>query len=497
MWTPETLEQFAAEALGARKVVVVSNREPYMHYRESGEIRWIKPAGGLVAALDPVLRAVGGIWIAHGAGTADRATADSSGRLSVPPDEKRYTLRRVWLSKREEEGYYFGLSNEALWPLCHVAFVRPLFRQADWAIYESVNRKFAAAVLEEVGSAPALVLVQDYHLALLPKLLREARPDLGIAHFWHIPWPNPEIFRICPWRRDLLEGILGNDLIGFHLQYHCLRFLESVEGELQVRIDREHQCIFYGDRVTYVRSFPIGTDAQAISDMSQSDEVTAEIASLWRLLSSSTEVVGVSVDRLDYTKGVPERLQAIDRFLSENPSWRGRVQFLAVAAPSRIHIQTYQNLGDQVSDLVEDINWRHGSDGWQPLITLQHHVGVRTAVAIYRLGHVCLVTSLHDGMNLVAKEYVAARADGDGVLLLSRFTGSARDFPDAILVNPYDVAGMATALAAALEMPEEERRARMARMRAQIFERNVYDWARRVFDAAVRRADASPPALMP
>ncbi len=493
----EDLGAYAAEVLNGRKIIVVSNREPYMHQRQGGEIRCNRPAGGLVNTLDPVMRAVRGVWVAHGAGDADRASADADGRIAVPPDNPRYTLRRVWLTKREEAGYYYGLSNEALWPLCHVAYVRPTFRAEDWTAYEAVNRKFAAAVLDEAGDDQALVLVQDYHLALLPRMLKETRPHLGVAHFWHIPWPTHELFRVCPWRREILEGLLGNDLLGLQTQYDCNRFLECVDAELQVRVDREQQCVWHGDRVTYVRSFPIGTDAAGVAAQADSAETAAEAERLQRLLGPGVEAVAVGVDRLDYTKGIPERFEAIDRFFIENPAWQGRFQYIGVAAPSRTRIRTYQELGDRVGSLVDDINWRHGTDNWKPIVLLREHVGPATTRALYRLGRLCLVTSLHDGMNLVAKEYVAARTDGDGVLILSRFTGAASELVDAILVNPYDASSTARAILASLEMTEDERRRRMERMRARVFERNVFEWARRLLGEAARRAEAPVPGAPP
>lgn len=493
MWTPEQLEQFAHENLGGRKIVVVSNREPYMHDREQGIVKWVKPPGGLVGALDPILRSVRGTWVAHGAGSADRATADKEGRLQVPPDDPQYTLRRVWLSKNEEAGYYYGMSNEALWPLCHICYVRPVFRESDWLMYQNVNRKFADVVIEEIDDAPALVLVQDYHLSLLPRLLRIARPDIGIGMFWHIPWPNSDVFRTCPWRKEILEGILGNDVIGFHVQNNCMKFLDCVDAELQARTDREHQCVHHGDFVTYVAPFPIGTDAQAIAEDVASPRVLAEKERLAKMLAPSTTFVAVGVDRVDYTKGIPERLKVIDHFLIENPAWREKFQYLGIGAPSRMHIQTYQNLTDEIKDLIEDINWRHGTDNWQPIVFLNEPAGSATVHALYALGNACLVTSLHDGMNLVAKEYAAARVDGDGILILSRFTGAANDLPEAVLVNPHDVVGTAKALAVAVEMPEAERRSRMERIRAQVLDRNVFHWAQRLFAATMRRADALTP----
>ncbi|RMH59851.1 MAG: trehalose-6-phosphate synthase [Candidatus Hydrogenedentota bacterium] len=497
LWDASRLEDFVRSILGDRKIIVMANREPYQHKRVGGELQYFKPAGGVVTALDPVLRAVGGVWVGHGSGGADKMASDEKGRVEVPPKDPRYLLRRIFLSKEEEKGYYFGFSNEALWPLCHVAYIRPRFRWSDWKTYEAVNRKFAEAALEEVGDDSALVMVQDYHLALVPKFLKEARPDLGVVHFWHIPWPNAEVFRICPWRREIFEGLMGNDLLAFHLQYYCLQFLESIESEMQVRVDREHQCIFHGDQVTYVRPFPIGMDAVNVSNLADSEKVRKEEERLRIEHHLTAEVLAVGVDRLDYTKGIPERLQAIDRFLELHPEWHGRFQYIGAAAPSRTHIREYQDLADTVEDLVRDINWRYGSDQWQPVVVLNETIGPETAVALYRMGRICLVTSLQDGMNLVAKEYVASQGADPGVLILSCFAGAARDLPDALIVNPYDIEGMAHSIHEAIEMPEEERRVRMERMRTQVFQRNVYDWARRLFDAGVKRVEGSVPVYFP
>lgn len=488
-WDAALLGEYVKSILGGRKVVVVSNREPYRHERVGGEIRWDRPAGGVVTALDPVLQAVGGVWVGHGSGNADKQTADENGRLAVPPGESRYTLRRVWLSKEEVSGYYFGVSNETLWPLCHLAFVRPEFREEHWKIYRDVNQKFAEAVLEEVGDEPALVMVQDYHFALLPKFLKDARPDLAVAHFWHIPWPNPEIFRICPWRQEIIEGLLCNDLLGFHSQHYCRQFLDSVDSELIRRVDRTDQTVHSDDHVAYVRTFPIGIDGEKTLKLANSESVEEEITRLRKQYHLTAEHIAVGVDRLDYTKGIPERLLAIDRFLTDHPEWKEKFQYVGVAAPSRIRIPAYQAIADRVEELVEDINWRHGSDEWKPIVFIHETVGKETVTALYRLGQLCLVTSLHDGMNLVAKEFIASSVGRPGVLLLSCFTGAAHEFPEALLVNPYDRAETADAIYKALTMSEEERSQRMEKMRERVLTRNVYDWARRLFAAAVRKAD--------
>src|SRR5688572_26032445 len=259
-WTKARLEEVARTRLGGAKLIVVANREPYIHRYRDGEIEWVRPAGGLTTALDPVMRACGGVWVAHGSGTADRATADAMGRVRVPPDDPSYTLRRVWLTPEQEEGYYYGFANSTLWPLCHQVYQRPTFDPAHWAAYREVNELFAAAVLEEARGGPAVIFVQDYHFALLPRLLKDARPDLVVAQFWHIPWPNPETFRVCPWAGELLDGLLGNDLLAFHTQNHCNNFLETVDRAVESRVCRERFSVRRDGRETQVRPFPISVD---------------------------------------------------------------------------------------------------------------------------------------------------------------------------------------------------------------------------------------------
>lgn len=473
LWTEERLKQFVNLRLGKRPLLVVSNREPVSHVWRGGEIQAQTPASGMVTAIEPVMRACGGVWVAHGSGDADAQMVDARGRLGLPVDDPRYTLRRVWLSKDEEEGYYYGFANEGLWPLCHIVHTRPLFRPDDWAHYRGVNEKFAAVVLEEMEATDApIVLIQDYHFALLPALIKEERPDARVAIFWHIPWPNFEAFSICPWQHEILGGMLGADLIGFHTQYHCNNFLDTVERAIEARIDWEHFSVIRGQRTTYVKPFPISVAPEFVED----PPATSRKALLDEL-GISPEFLGVGVERVDYTKGLPERFRALRRFFERYPDYRERVVFVQLAAPSRSRIKRYQELGAEVDETVQEVNRTLATRNWQPILYLKGHHEHREIWPFYRYADFCMVTSLHDGMNLVAKEFVSARDDEDGALILSRFTGASRELRDALLVNPYDLDEMAEAIRSAVEMPPDERRARMARMRQVVREQNIYRWA--------------------
>ncbi|HEY7651056.1 MAG TPA: trehalose-6-phosphate synthase [Methylomirabilota bacterium] len=488
VWTEERLKQFVQLRVGAKALFVVSNREPVSHVYQNSTIVPQTPASGVVSALEPVARACGGVWVAHGSGDADRQTADAHGRLGLPPDDPRYTLRRVWLTAEEEAGYYYGFANEGLWPLCHVVHARPLFRPADWAHYRDVNARFAAALLEEMEGVEApLVLVQDYHFALLPALVRAARPDARIAIFWHIPWPNFEAFDICPWQRELLEGMLAADLIGFHTQYHCNNFLDSVDRALEARIDGEHFAVVRGQHTAYVKPFPISV-APGVPD----GEVGLSRQALDHELGVSAEILGVGVERVDYTKGLLERFQALARFFELYPEYQQRLVFVQLAAPSRSRIPRYQELQAEIRTTVDHINRSLQTRGWRPIVYLERHYERRHIWSFYRHAAFCMVTSLHDGMNLVAKEFVSARDDGQGVLILSRLTGAARELREALLINPYDVDAMAEAIRTAVEMSPDEQRLRMSRMHQWVAENNVYGWAGRLVGelARIRR----PPA---
>jgi len=473
IWTEERLKQFVQMQLNGRLLVVVSNREPVSHVWRGGQIHAQAPASGLVTAMDPVMRACGGVWVAHASGDADRETADGRGRLGVPVDDPRYTLRRVWLSKEEEQGYYSGFSNEGLWPLCHIVHTRPVFRPDDWSYYLEVNQKFADTVLDQIKDAESpLVLIQDYHFAPLSALIKAERPDARVAIFWHIPWPNFEAFGICPWQRELLLGMLGADLIGFHTQYYCNNFLETVDRALEARIDWERFSVTRGEHTTYVKPFPISVAPEFVDEPPRVSRVE-----LLRKLGIQAEFLGVGVERIDYTKGLPERIRALRFFFETYPEYRERLVFVQLAAPSRGMIDRYQEIQKEVEDRVREINQAFQTKTWRPILYLKAHHEHRDIWAYYRHADFCMVTSLHDGMNLVAKEFVSVRDDEDGVLILSRFAGASHELRDALIVNPYDLTGMAEAVRAALEMPPEERRARMIRMRHSVVDHNIYRWA--------------------
>jgi trehalose 6-phosphate synthase len=487
-WTRDALHQVVEGVLGHRQLIIVSNREPYSHRLEGEEIVCERPISGLVTALDPVMRACGGTWVAHGSGNADREVVDAHDQVRVPPEDPKYTLRRVWLSKADQNDYYYGFANQALWPLCHVAYQRPLFAAEDWEAYTRVNQQFAAAVLEEAGGTDAIVLIQDYHFAVLPALLREANPKLLIAQFWHIPWPNREVFRICPWGPEILDGLLGNDLLGFQIRYHCQNFLDTVAVTTEARVDAEISAVTRAGHETLVRPFPISVDIDALTESAHAAGTAARVTRVRHHLGLTNQRVLLGIDRIDYTKGIPERLRALDRLLTTHPEYIGNVRFVQIGAPSRMRIPTYQGLAKEIEALVGEINWKHGQGHWSPIIYRETPAPPDEVLAYYQLADVCVVTSLHDGMNLVAKEYVAARSDGDGVLVLSRFTGSARELEQSLRVNPYAADEVAAAMHQALCMDEAERRARMAALRETVAQNNIYRWAGKMFNELGRIA---------
>ena len=486
-WSAERLHRTLERSLRGEGVVVVANREPYLHERTSGgSLKVVRPASGLVTALEPVMRACSGTWIAHGSGSADRETVDRHDRVSVPPGEDAYSLRRVWLSEEEERGYYYGFSNEGLWPLCHTAHTRPVFRAGDWRHYQLVNERFADAVQDEVSGTDPIVLVQDYHFALAPRLIRRRLPRATVITFWHIPWPTAERFATCPWAKELLTGLLGSSVLGFHTQAHCNNFIESVERHLEARIDRERHAVVLGGRESLVRSYPISIEwpNRAAAETAPADECRRTVLADLGLRPDA--LLGVGVDRLDYTKGIEERLQAVDRLLERFPHLRGRFTFVQLAAPSRTLIERYRVLHQSVEDLAARINQRFSSGTYRPVILLRANHAPSAVFRFLRAADVCYLSSLHDGMNLVAKEFVAARDDERGVLVLSRFTGAARELTEALIVNPYDLEEASAALATAVAMPAREQADRMRAMRSYVAEFNVYRWAGRMLTDAAR-----------
>jgi trehalose 6-phosphate synthase len=498
-WTADRLRGALKQHLQGERIVVLANREPYIHHRSEDTVQVRHPASGLVTALEPVMRACSGVWVAHGSGSADREMSDERGRVWVPPGEESYVVRRVWLSEAEEKGYYYGFSNEGIWPLCHVADARPVFRSEDWEHYSRVNQRFADAVCEEVDSDDPIILVQDYHFALAPRMIRQRLPRATILTFWHIPWPNAERLGICPWREEILSGLLGSSIVGFHTQQHCNNFIDSVDAFLESRIDRENNSVVQGMRRTLVRAYPISIEwpLRRLEGLPGIEDCRASVRR--DLGIDEQALLGVGIDRLDYTKGIEERLRAVEVLLERHPEYRGRFVFAQLAAPSRTKIERYQELNDRVESLAEQINARWGSAAYRPIILLRAHHEPATVFRYFRAADLCYVSSLHDGMNLVAKEFVAARDDERGVLVLSQFTGAARDLPEALIVNPYDLAQAGEALATALTMPPAEQRERMRSMRRMVSEFNVYRWAgRMLLDAAeVRRRDRMAGRLAP
>ncbi len=478
VWTPARLKEFVKTKLNGKSIFVVSNREPYRHIQKGKDIVCEVPASGLVTAIEPILKACGGTWIAQGDGDADRLTVDAHDRLRVPPEEPQYHLRRLWLTKEEEDGFYYGFSNEGLWPLCHIAHTRPIFRVADWQQYETVNRKFAEAVLEEIENVETpYILIQDYHFALLPELIKTKRPDAHVAIFWHIPWPNPESFGICPWQKQLLKGMLGADIIGFHTQFHCNNFLDTVDRFLESRIDYENFSIHCEGHITWVKPFPISIAFSEGDQKPAEDGPPANKENLLKPHGISAEFIGVGVDRLDYTKGILERFRSVEHFLETYPDYQQKFTFVELAAPSRSLISKYQEFSLEVEKEAERINNRFKVKNWKPILLLKKHHSHQEIFPFYRAADLCMVTSLHDGMNLVAKEFVMVRSDEKGVLILSQFTGASRELADALIVNPYDIAQMAEAIARALKMPTLEQAERMKAMRHVLRERNIYRWA--------------------
>jgi trehalose 6-phosphate synthase/phosphatase len=482
-WTPQALQQVVREQLDSGPIIVVSNREPCIHNTGADGVPELQvPASGMVTAMEPVMRACSGsgTWIAHGSGDADRLMVDADDHVRVPPDGPGYTLRRVWLSPEQEAGYYYGFSNEGLWALCHLAYVRPEFREADWQQYVAVNEKFAAVTAEESTTDDPVILIQDFHLALLPQLVRARRPQATIAMFWHIPWPNAETFGVCPWKRELLLHMLGADILGFHTLHHCRNFLESLDRFIECNVNHESMRVTLRGHVCRVRAYPISIEWPP-HWLARAPAPAAARAAVVKRFNLVPDVhIGVGIERWDFTKGIIERFRALEALFDKYPKWRGRVSFLQVAAPSRSKLPAYQELQRHTLAELSRINERFARDGWVPIVLVPQHQEPLQVFELYRAADFCLVNSLHDGMNLVAKEFVAAREDEEGVLILSTFAGASRELVEALLINPFDVPETAAAIVAALEMPREQRQLRMRLMRRTLGENNVYRWAGRM-----------------
>lgn len=473
-WTVDRLKEFIKARLKGKSIYVVSNREPYIHKKVGDKIQCLVPASGMVTALESVMEACGGTWLAYGSGSADKLTVDKQDKIQVPPDEPQYTLKRIWLTQEQVKGFYVGFSNEALWPLCHMAHNRPIFRQQDWAEYKKVNGKFAAALLREIKNvSQPVILIQDFHFALLPEMIKASRPDAEVFLFWHIPWPSPEAFGICPWRKEILGGMLGADVVGFHTQQYCNNFIDTVNSELESLTDFEHFSVTYKKHSSFIKPFPISIDFTN----DDSKIVSVDKSVLLKKYGIESEYLGLGVDRLDYTKGIMERFKGIDFFFKLQPEFREKFTFLQIAPLSRTSVLKYQEFSEDVIAEAERINKKYQTANWQPIVLRTEHHTHAELNNLYKLANVCMVTSLSDGMNLVAKEYVAERNDELGVLILSQFTGSARSLKGALIINPYSAEETAKSINEAITMPASEQHRRMKKMRESVKDYNVYRWA--------------------
>jgi trehalose 6-phosphate synthase len=499
-----------ARHLRGRTLILLSNREPYEHVARDGggDATVRRPAGGLVSALDPTMQRTHGVWVAWGSGSADRDAADAAGRVAVPPENPSYTLRRVWLDEADVEGYYLGFANSALWPLCHMLIQHFQFRSEHWERYQDVNARFAAAVADEArrSEGQPVVWVHDYHFALVAKLLRArcapgAGGDAGrmpfVHQFWHIPFPPPDILRllphgVCP---ALLEGLLGNDLLEFHTERYAQNFLACVAELVPgAEVDADARRVRVGGHTTEVAAYPISIDVASYDAMARAPLAEAAARALREKHTQPSDAgecqLGVSVDRVDYTKGIPERLRALDFLWSEFPELRERLTFLFVATPSRSELAAYRDLSEEVAATVAEVNARYGTRHWTPILFHNENVDAEQLAAVYRAADLCLVSSLQDGMNLVAKEFIACQVDERGVLVLSRFAGAAEEIDGAVLINPFNTDGFARGIRAALDMPHDERRRRMHAMREQLRDTTIFDWLDAILSRAAALIDA-------
>ncbi len=485
-WNPSSLKGLLQKELSGDEILILSNREPYIHNWKDGEIVVQVPASGLVTALEPIMRACSGTWIAHGSGTADKDVVDKRDHITVPPENPSYRIRRVWLTKEEENGFYYGFSNEGMWPLCHIAHTRPTFRTEDWNHYKSVNEKFSDAVVAEAKTDNPVVLIQDYHFALAPKMIREKLPKATIITFWHIPWPNAESFGICPWREEILEGLLGSSILGFHTRFHCNNFLDSADRYLECRIDKDTSTVSFQKKLTAINSYPISIEwPPRLMDRLPPIFECKNFIRIKNNISAAVRIA-VGVDRLDYTKGILERFMAVERLLELYPENIGKFTFIQIAAPTRTAIIQYQHFESDVRALANKINLKFGSFGYSPIILLAEHHEPEQVFKYFRGCDVCFVSSLHDGMNLVSKEFIASRNDEEGVLILSQFAGAAKELPEALIINPYNIDQCANALEIALNMPIYEQKERMRNMRGLVQEHNVFRWAGKMLIDAAR-----------
>lgn len=468
------------ELLKGKRLIIASNREPYIHKKSKGDVVCVKGPGGLVSALDPVMWSTGGVWVSWGSGEADFTVSDGHGRVMVPPEDPSYTLKRVRLTKRDISNYYYGFSNRVLWPIFNLSLDRARFREDYWRAYKRVNSKFADAILEET-EIDDLIWIHDYHLSLVPRLVRNVVDNARIALFWHIPWVPPEIFFNLPWHREILEGLLASDLIGFQTRSYVKNFVDCAEKELNAVYNEGERVLEIADHKIVVMAFPIGIDYDGWANLSRERKTLKRAERLRR--RSDTRHIILGVDRLDYSKGILNKLRAFERFLEENPDFRGKVTLIQVASPSRTRVQEYREMKREIDETVGRINGRFQTMDWVPIRYFYRYIPLESLVAYYKIADVALITPLVDGMNLVSKEYIATKnTEGDGVLILSEFAGAAEELNEALIINPHDIEGIAGAVKDALEMPLEKKRERLNTLRNKVKEHNIYWWLRRFLE---------------
>lgn len=475
IWNKKAVLNLVKDKFSDYTFVVASNRQPYIHKLSRGKIACSRGPGGVVTALDPIMQELKGLWVCCSSGDADRLASKNS-KVKVPPQNPSYELKYIWLNKEENLGYYFGYSNQGLWPLSHLVFVKPEFSNEHWQVYKQVNKKFAKNINEELKGKKAIVFIQDYHLALVSKYLKEINPEAITLLFWHIPWPTYDVFRVLPQRQELLEGMLSYDLLGFQIRYFCNNFLDAVAGEVEAKINKEaHQAVFKG-HTSLIRGYPISVDFEGINEVSKEEEVEDIEQSLKEEFGLGRHKVIIGLDRIDYTKGIVERIKAVDMLLDAHPELKEKIIFVQMGEISRIHLPQYKQLNEKVNALVEEVNFKHSQNSWKPVIFVRRHLNFKEVLAFYKIADVCVVSSLHDGMNLVAKEFISAKTDEKGALILSRFTGASRELKEAFLVNPYHTEETSGAIYKALTMNAPERKKRMKKLRQTVQRNDIWKW---------------------
>lgn len=494
------------------KVIIVADGETRMHTRINGELVMKNVPGGVSSSFDILAQASKATYIARARTEEDKIPVDKKGRITIKGNEGEYTLKRIFLSQKETDDYYFGFSNQTLWPLCHVAFEKPEFQQEWYEGYKEVNQKFAKAIREELdGKTKTFVWIHDYQLALVPLFLGHQK-NVITSMFWHIPWPTWELFRILPVKKDILWSLLSCDFLAFHRGYQARNFLDTVRRELAVMIDEEKRQVLFDKNVTTVRHLPLGIDVDVIKDMVAPSPKDSFLLKMLRDIVGSGEYpdekeqkpdpldsyfqnyqVILGVDRLDYTKGVPHRLRAIDKFFEKYPQYRGKVVYIGVMSPSRSQIPSYQSLKKEVDEITESINKKYKIKGWKPINLIHESFTRDEVINLYKKANLCLVTPLDDGMNLVSKEFVIAQSylDNPGMLVLSQFAGSAIDLGASLIVNPFDVEQVADNIKKGLEMPVADKKERIADMIEHMEDRNIYSWAESFFKHASAASKAN------